>query len=100
MKKRVGIKQIAEVANVSIGTVDRALNGRSGISEATPQRVLRIAEELLYQRNLTAPVLSQGGTNLKIGVCVPREIHFYYDYVWEWILIVGRRYSSVAFEVL
>ncbi len=36
MKNRVGIKQIAEVANVSIGTVDRALNGRSGISNAIP----------------------------------------------------------------
>jgi len=100
MKKRAGIKQIAEVAKVSIGTVDRALNGRPGISEATRQRVLRIAEELLYQPNLAARALSRGGTNLKIGVCVPREIHFYYDYVWEGILSEARRYSQMGVEFL
>src|SRR5712691_2671225 len=100
MKNRVGIKQIAEVANVSIGTVDRALNGRSGISQATRQRVLRIAEELLYQPNLAARVLSKGRTNLRIGVCVPREIHFYYDYLWEGILSEARRYSQMGVEFL
>ena len=100
MKNRVGIKQIAEVANVSIGTVDRALNGRSGISKATRQRVLRIAEELLYQPNLAARVLSKGRSNLRIGVCVPREIHFYYDYLWEGILSEARRYSQMGVEFL
>ncbi len=100
MKNRVGIKQIAEVANVSIGTVDRALNGRSGISNATRQRVLRIAEELLYQPNLAARVLSKGRTDLRIGVCVPREIHFYYDYLWEGILSEARRYLQMGVEFL
>lgn len=31
----VTVKQIAELANVSRGTVDRVLNNRSGVSEAT-----------------------------------------------------------------
>jgi len=33
--KWAGIHQIAELAKVSIGTVDRALHGRDGISEVT-----------------------------------------------------------------
>ena len=74
MKKKAGIKEIAEAAKVSIGTVDRALNGRSGISEATRQRVLEVAQQLLYQPNLAARVLSKGRADLRIGVCVPREI--------------------------
>ena len=41
----VTVKQIAELANVSRGTVDRVLNNRSGVSEATRQKVLKIAEE-------------------------------------------------------
>lgn len=34
----VTVKQIAELANVSRGTVDRVLNNRSGVSEATRQK--------------------------------------------------------------
>ena len=41
----VTVKQIAELANVSRGTVDRVLNNRSGVSEATRQKVLKIAKE-------------------------------------------------------
>jgi LacI family transcriptional regulator len=100
MKKKAGIKQIAEAANVSIGTVDRALNGRPGISEATRQRVLQVAEQLLYQPNLAARVLSKGRTDLRIGVCVPREIHFYYDYLWEGILSEAERYAQLGAEFL
>ena len=34
-KERSGIHRIAELANISIGTVDRALHGRNGIREVT-----------------------------------------------------------------
>ena len=44
----VTVKQIAELANVSRGTVDRVLNNRSGVSEATRQKMLKIAKELHY----------------------------------------------------
>ena len=37
---RVTIQTIAKEANVSVGTVDRALNNRARISEATRRRVL------------------------------------------------------------
>ena len=47
----VTVKQIAELANVSRGTVDRVLNNRSGVSEATRQKVLKIAKELHYEPN-------------------------------------------------
>ena len=38
-------KKIAELANVSRGTVDRVLNNRGGVNEKTRERVLRIATE-------------------------------------------------------
>lgn len=47
----VTIKRIAEVAGVSIGTVDRALNDRGRISKKTKERILHVAKELNYQRN-------------------------------------------------
>ena len=42
----VTIKQIAEAAGVSRGTVDRALNNRSGINPEVAKRVREIAAEL------------------------------------------------------
>ena len=51
---RVGIQEIARLAKVSIGTVDRALHGRKRISERTRKRILRIAHEVGYRPNLAA----------------------------------------------
>ena len=42
----VTIKEIARLAEVSRGTVDRVLNNREGVSEETAERVRRIADEL------------------------------------------------------
>lgn len=45
---RTTIPDIARQAGVSTATVDRALNGRPGVSAANRQRVLRAARELGY----------------------------------------------------
>ena len=45
---RTTIADIARNAEVSTATVDRALNGRPGVSAANRQRVLRAARELGY----------------------------------------------------
>jgi len=44
----VTIRQVAEKAGVSIGTVSRVLNNKSGVSEKTRQHVLDIVEESGY----------------------------------------------------
>ena len=66
----VTVKQIAELANVSRGTVDRVLNNRSGVSEATRQKVLKIAKELHYEPNFLAKALVSKKESLKIGVII------------------------------
>ena len=52
-----GIKDIAKALKVSIGTVDRALHGRPGVSEKTKARVLQMAKRLGYKPNLAAQAL-------------------------------------------
>ena len=42
------IQRIAELAGVSRGTVDRAINGRGRVSEETAARISQIADELGY----------------------------------------------------
>ncbi|MDW4499955.1 LacI family DNA-binding transcriptional regulator [Sulfitobacter sp. D35] len=46
--RRATIKGIAEAAGVSTATVDRALNGRAGVSAANRHRVLSAARDLGY----------------------------------------------------
>jgi len=98
--KRAGIHQIADMAGVSIGTVDRALHGRSGISEATRQRVLRIAKRLSYRPHPAARILSVGRANLRIGVCIPEEIHFFYDQVRAGIYEEAGRIDGLGIEIV
>lgn len=64
---RVTIKDIAAVCGVSAGTVDRALNNRTGISEKTRNKVLKAAEEMNYQPDFTARSLVMGRT-MTLGV--------------------------------
>lgn len=49
-----GVKEIARRANVSIGTVDRVLHNRIGVSEVTKNKILAIMKELDYQPNILA----------------------------------------------
>ena len=57
-KKKIGIKDIARLANVSIATVDRVLNNRKDVSEKTRQKIKEIIKEHNYQPNLYARSLS------------------------------------------
>ena len=97
-KERRGIHLIAELADVSIGTVDRALHGRGGIKEATRQRILQIARRIGYTPNLAARALSVARTSTRIGVCIPREIHFFYDELWSGVLDEARRVAQFGVQ--
>jgi len=63
--RRVTIADIAFRAGVSKGAVSYALNGRPGISEATRQRILKIADELGWYPNSAARALS----GARAGAC-------------------------------
>ncbi|HXM13733.1 MAG TPA: LacI family DNA-binding transcriptional regulator, partial [Candidatus Eremiobacteraceae bacterium] len=97
-KERHGIHLIAEMANVSIGTVDRALHGRGGIKDATRQRILQIARQIGYTPNLAARALSVTKSSARIGVCMPREIHFFYDQLWSGVLDEAKRVAQLGIQ--
>jgi LacI family transcriptional regulator len=97
-EKKNGIHLLAELANVSIGTVDRALHGRDGIKESTRQRILQIARQIGYTPNLAARALSAAKAGVRIGVCIPREIHFFYDQLWSGVLDEARRLAQLGIQ--
>ena len=56
------INDIARVAEVSLATVDRVLNARPGVREATVKKVNRAIAELGYVRDAAAANLARGRT--------------------------------------
>ena len=76
--KVAGIRDIANALGTSIGTVDRALHGRSGVSARTKARVLRMAEQMGYKPNIAARSLKLN-RSLRIAAVLPREIAAFFD---------------------
>jgi LacI family transcriptional regulator len=68
---RMTIRQIAEIAGVSIATVSRVVNGRGDVSDETRELVQRVVREHGYSVNRTARGLSGGRTGF-VGVTVPK----------------------------
>jgi len=56
--KQSRIKDIAERARVSTGTVDRVIHNRGDVSPATREKILAIIKELDYQPNFLASTLA------------------------------------------
>ena len=53
-------KDLARAAGVSLATVDRVLNGRSGVTDDTIERVHRAIGAIGFVRNLSAATLARG----------------------------------------
>lgn len=75
MFKRPTIADIAREAGVSKGAVSYALNGQPGVSAATRERILAIADQMGFQPNLAARALS-GASAGAIGLvlCRPARV--------------------------
>lgn len=77
-QKPAGIKEVAAALGISIGTVDRALHDRPGVSAKTRSRVLALADELNYRPNLSARNLKLN-RRIHLAVCLPEEIASFFD---------------------
>lgn len=64
------IKEIAALAGVSRGTVDRVLNNRGSVSPATAEKINEIAKALDYKPNKAGLALAAQKKKLKLGVIV------------------------------
>ncbi|AUP77555.1 substrate-binding domain-containing protein [Flavivirga eckloniae] len=64
------IKDIAALANVSIGTVDRVIHNRPGVSEKTKAHIEKIIKEHNFQINKTASTLALN-KKYDIAVLIP-----------------------------
>lgn len=71
--KKVTIKDVARIAGVSIGTVDRVIHDRGEVSEKSKERVLKVIEQIGYKPNIYASMLASN-KRYDIYCLVPRML--------------------------
>ena len=78
MKKKITIKDIARIANVSIGTVDRVIHNRGKVSEKALQKVNDALKELDYKPNPLARSLKNNVVySIAILIPDPEKDHYW-----------------------
>ena len=71
-KNKIRIKDIAELANVSVGTVDRVLHNRGEVAVETRRQILSIIDQMGYTPNLLAKSLASKKLH-KIAIMIPES---------------------------
>ncbi len=79
----MGIRKIAEKANVSIATVSRVLNTPELVKQHTRKKVLKIAEELEYKKYTTSLIPTKRD---EIGVIIPDVLNSFFARILEGII--------------
>ncbi len=75
---KVTIREIAQMAGVSRGTVDRVVNGRPGVKPKIRENILKIIRESEYVPNIAAKALAYNKNPVTIGVVMPsKEVGFF-----------------------
>lgn len=79
MGEKIRIKDIAEKAGVSVGTVDRVLHNRPNVSKSAKEKVEKVLRRINYQPNMYASALAY---NKAYNFCciIPQHEHEAY---WE-----------------
>lgn len=72
------IKEIAQLANVSRGTVDRVIHNRGNVNPEIQARILNIIKEHDFSPNLAAMALKKSAAGLRIGVLLPSLTNEFY----------------------
>lgn len=88
--KRTSIADLARQLNISPSTVSRALADHEGISEATKDRVRKLAQELHYRPNQLAAALRKGHSKT-LGVIVPHIRGYFFPAVMNGIEKIASR---------
>ena len=90
-QKRVTIKDVARLAKVSKGTVDRVIHNRGEVSEESRAKVMEVIEQLGYKPNMYASLLASK-REYKIVALIPE---FSEGEFWE---LMQRGISKAARE--
>ena len=94
VQSKVRIKDIAEMAGVSVGTVDRVIHGRKNISKSALEKVQRVLKELDYVPNHYASALASNKTYNFAAILPMHEVDSYWARVEKGLVEGIHRYSD------
>ena len=89
------IRDIADLAGVSIATVSRVLNDRPDVAPGTRETVLQVVREHGFSTNRGARALSSGRTGM-IGLMLPLVGDAYFGPLLEGIAAIEQRVRALA----
>lgn len=94
------ISEIARLANVSIGTVDRVLHKRGRVAPDTIKKVMTIVDDYGYQPNTFARNLKLN-KEYRIGVLLPllHSEYGYWNLIYDGILKAAKELSPLAVSI-
>lgn len=76
---RVKLRDIAERMGISVSAVNKALTGRTGVSDQLRQKVINTANEMGYHVNRTAQSLSRNA--IRLGIVIPNLYPNFYGQI-------------------
>lgn len=93
------IKEIAELAGTSRGTVDRVLNGRGNVKPELEQKIREIIANENYQPNHLARALINSRKHIQIGVVIHSVGNPFFNDVLEGINSRAKKLKSYGLEL-
>lgn len=79
MTEKIRIKDVAQLAGVSAGTVDRVLHGRPNVSKTAREKVEKALKEMNYQPNMYASALAYNRSYIFICFLPEHASEAYWD---------------------
>lgn len=99
MKKKVRLKDIAKLANVSVGTVDRVVHQRGEVAEDSYKRVMAIIEKTGYTPNLIARTLGSNKSFTVIVVAPDPAQDEYWKFAQDGILQAQDDWAQYSLQI-
>ncbi len=102
MADRIRIKDIAERAGVSVGTVDRVIHKRPNVSADALKKVEKALEEMNYQPNVYASALAYNKSYTFYCLLPKHASEAYWDEIEEGALkaVEQRRDFNISLEIM
>ncbi len=101
VQSKIRIKDIAERAGVSVGTVDRVIHGRTNVSKESLEKVQKVLDEINYVPNHYASALACNKTYDFAAILPMHEVDSYWARVEKGLIEGVRRFNDfkVSFKI-
>ncbi len=96
MQKRIRIKDIAEIAGVSAGTVDRIIHGRGNVSKKSKDIVENVLREVNYRPNIHMSSISLKKTYNILFIAPGFSSGEYWESIYKGILRALNEFENIS----